>query len=174
VKRLLVFAMAVAAVWCLGMCVRVIAAGANSDSGVQVQMSTDGAGPRHIEDATAAAVTRDYGIAWKSLESALSENRAEALDAGLVGFARDRVANRIADEKRSGLRTRFIDHGHKVQAIFYSPEGSTMQLRDTATVEVQVLDGDKVISSENAVRNYIGLMSVTEDRWKLRVLQEVQ
>jgi len=169
---LVVVVVSIAGSWIAGS--RVIAAGATSDSGIQVHLSTNGAGPRDVEDATAAAVTRDYGIAWKSIESALSENRAEALDAGLIGFARDRMANRIADQKRSGLHTRYIDHGHRVQAIFYSPEGSTMQLRDAANVEVQVLDGAKVISSENVNRNYIALMTVTEDRWKLRVLQETQ
>ena len=168
----LVIAFAVLGLWAVGP--RVDAKSSTGDSGIQVQLSVNGAAPRDIEDATAAAVTRDYGIAWKSLESALSENRSEALDAGLIGFARDRIASRIADQKRSGLRTRYVDHGHKVQAIFYSPEGSTVQLRDVANVEVQVLDGNKVISSENVTRNYIALMTVTEDRWKLRVLQETE
>src|ERR1700757_5175316 len=97
---LVVVVVSIAGSWIAGS--RVIAAGATSDSGIQVQLSTNGAGPRDVEDATAAAVTRDYGIAWKSIENALSENRAEALDAGLIGFARDRMANRIADQKRSG------------------------------------------------------------------------
>jgi hypothetical protein len=173
-KRLAWFAVALVVIagWFAGS--RVLAAGSANDSGIKVQLNAEGAGPREIEDATAAAVTRDYGIAWKSLESALSQNRTETLDAGLIGFARDRMANRIADQKRSGMRTRYVDHGHKIQALFYSPEGSTIQLRDAANVEIQILDGDKVISSENVTRNYIALMTVTEDRWKVRVLQELQ
>lgn len=172
-KRFALLAIVFALVGCWMVHSRVMAAGP-SDSGIQVQVSTDGAGPREIEDATAAAITRDYGNSWKSLETALAENRTDALEAGLIGFARDRMANRIADQKRSGMRTRYVDHGHKVQAVFYSPEGSTMQLRDVANVEVQVLDGSKVISSENVTRTYIALMTVTEDRWKVRVLQEEQ
>ena len=167
---LLAVAFAIAACW-IGRS-HVTAAASNTDAGIQVQINTEGGGPREIEDATAAAITRDYGNSWKSMETALAENRTEALDTGLIGFARDSMANRIADQKRSGMRTRYIDHGHKVQAIFYSPEGSTMQLRDTAKLEIQVLDGSKVISSENVTRNYVALMTVTEDRWKLRVLQE--
>jgi len=173
-NRLACFAAALVVVAGYIACSRVLAAGPGSDSGIQVQFSDEGAGPREIEDATAAAVTRDYGIAWKSVETALSDNRTEALDAGLIGFARDRMANRIGDQKRSGMHTRYVDHGHKVQATFYSPEGSTIQLRDVANVEVQVFDGDKIVSSENMTRSYIALMTVTEDRWKVRVLQEVQ
>ncbi len=144
------------------------------DSGIKVQLNTEGAGPREIEDSTEAAIVRDYGTAWKSLETALENNSKEALDAGFVGFARDRYATRVADQKKSGLRTRIVDHGHKVQAIFYSPEGSAMQLRDTAQLEIQVLDGGNVISTRNVTRNYLALMTVTEDRWKVRVLQETQ
>ncbi len=144
------------------------------DSGIQVQLSTDGAGPREIEDSTEAAIVRDYGTAWKSLETALNDNSKEALDPGFVGFARDRYAARIADQKQSRLRTRIVDHGHKVQAIFYSPEGSTMQLRDAAQLEIQVLDGSDVVSSRKITRNYLAIMTTTEDRWKVRVLQETE
>ncbi len=144
------------------------------DSGIQVQLNTDGAGPREMEDTTEAAIVRDYGTAWKSLETALNQNSKEALDLGFVGFARERYAARIADQKQLGLRTRILDHGHKLQAIFYSPEGSTLQLRDRAQLEIQVLDGGNVISTRKVTRNYLVLMTPAEDRWKVRVLQEIQ
>ena len=141
--------------------------------GIKVEFNSDGAGPREIEDTTSAAIPRDYATAWNALETALNQNRAEALDAGFVGFARERLAQRIADQKKSGVRVRYVDRGHKVQAIFYSPEGSAMQLRDTARYDLEVLDGDTVITSQPATQNYIALMTVTEDRWKVRVLQAV-
>ena len=141
---------------------------------VKVDFKTDGLGPRDIEDTTETAIPRDYATAWNALETALSQNRTDILDTGFVGFARDRFAQRDADQRTSGLRVRYVDHGHKVQAIFYSPEGSTMQLRDTAQYDLQVLDGDTVISSQPVTQNYVALMTVTEDRWKVRVLQAVQ
>jgi hypothetical protein len=73
----------------------------------------------------------------------------------------------------SGMRVRYLDHGHHVQAVFYSPEGSTMQLRDTAQLGMHVLDGDTVVSSQGLAKTYLALMSVAEDGWKVRVLQEV-
>jgi hypothetical protein len=141
---------------------------------VKVEFNADGLGPREIEDTTEIAIPRDYATAWNALETALSQNRTDILDGGFVGFARDRFAQRVVDQRKSGLRVRYVDHGHKVQAIFYSPEGSTMQLRDTAQYELEVLDGDNVISSQPVTQNYLALMTVTEDRWKVRVLQAVQ
>ena len=141
---------------------------------VKVDFSNDGLGPRQIEDTTEIAIPRDYATAWNALETAFSQNRADILDSGFVGFARDRFAQRVSDQRKSGLRVRYIDRGHKVYVIFYSPEGSTMQLRDTAEYELEVMDGKTVISSQPVTQNYIALMTVTEDRWKIRFLQAVQ
>jgi hypothetical protein len=57
--------------------------------------------------------------------------------------------------------------------VFYSPDGSSMQLRDTAKLTREVLDGDKVLSRDEITAHYIAIMAVTEDRWKLRSLEEV-
>lgn len=145
-----------------------------ASGGVKIDFNAERVGPREIEDTTETAIPRDYGTAWNALETALDQNRTDVLDTGFVGFARERFAQRVADQRNSGLRVRYVDHGHKLQAIFYSPEGSTMQLRDTAQYDVQVLDGDTVISSQPVTQNFIVLMTVTEDRWKVRVLQAVQ
>ena len=141
--------------------------------GIKVDFDAEGLGPREIEDTTETAIPRDYATAWSALEAALSQNRATALDAGFVGFAHDRFAQRVADQKNSNLRVRYVDRGHKLKALFYSPEGSTMQLRDTAQYDFEVLDGDSVISSQNITQSYIAVMTVTEDHWKVRVLQEI-
>ena len=64
-----------------------------------------------------------------------------------------------------------LDHGHKVDAIFYSPDGAAIELTDTASIETQVLDGGKIIHSDQAQMQYFVVMTSTEDRWKLRVLE---
>jgi len=168
---LLAIAAISAAAWTIAP--RVRAADPVPKSEVKVEFDAEGVGPRQIEDTTEAAIPRDYATAWNVLETALSQNRASALDIGFVGFARERLAQRVADQQKSGVRVRYVDRGHKVQAIFYSPEGSTMQLCDAARYDIEVLDGDTVIHTEPVTQNYIALMTVTEDRWKVRVLEAV-
>jgi hypothetical protein len=95
------------------------------------------------------------------------------LNGSFVGIARDRLAAEVAAQSKGGLRTRYIDRGHRVQAVFYSPEGSAMQLRDVAQYEIDVLDGGDVVAKQNVTVNYLALMTVAEDRWKVRVLEAV-
>ena len=136
-----------------------------------VNLNVNNAGPRQVEDTTEKALQRDYARAWGSMELALSQNRADALDADFVGVALDELKDRVSQQQQSGLHTRYIDHGHRLQAIFYSPEGSAVQLTDTAQLEVQYLDGDKILRSEQRTENYTVVMTAGENRWKVRVLQ---
>ena len=140
---------------------------------VQVQLTAEGVQPRQVEDATQAAVLRDYKSAWQNLATAMDENRTDLLDAFFVGFAHDKLGNAIAEQKKNGLRRRYVDHGHKVTAVFYSYDGSAMQLKDTASVEVQLMDGDKVVSSEQGTIFYVVLMTPAENSWKVRDLEAV-
>jgi hypothetical protein len=105
------------------------------------------------------------------MNTALSGNRADVLDADFVGVALDTLREQVAQQQQSGLRTRYVDHGHKLQAVFYSIEGSAVQLRDTAQFEVQFLDGDKVLYSEQRTENYTVVMTPGANRWVVRVLQ---
>lgn len=139
-----------------------------------VNLNVGDAGPRQIEDTTERALQRDYAHAWGAMEAALDENRSDILSSDFVGVALDELKERVAEQQKSGLRTRFVDHGHQLQAIFYSPEGSAVQLRDTAHVEVQYLDGDKIVNSEQRTESYTVVMTAGENRWKVRVLQAVQ
>ena len=66
-----------------------------------------------------------------------------------------------------------MDKGHKVEAVFYSPEGSAMELHDTAQVQLQLMDGSKVIHSEDATVHYVVLLTAAENSWKVRVLEAV-
>lgn len=142
-----------------------------SNSAVKVDLDASAAAPRLLEDTTEKAIARDYANAWSVMASALENNRTDNLASGFTGTARDRLAQRIQQQRRSGLRTRYIDHGHKLQAVFYSPEGSAMQLHDTAKLEEQVLDGDTIVSSRDITASYVVLMTVGEERWKVRLLQ---
>lgn len=140
----------------------------------KISLDISNAGPRQVEDSTVKSIMIGYGRAWHDMTEALEQNRASLLPGSFVGVAQQKLANQIAAQQRSGLSTRIIDHGHKLQAVFYSPEGSAMQLRDTAQYELQVLDGSSVVSQQNVTVNYIALMTVAEDRWKVRVLQATE
>lgn len=138
-----------------------------------VQINTDNVAGKQIEDLTRKAVARDYAKAWRTLATALDENRADILDGDFVGVAEDKLTSAVGQQGKAGLHRRYVDHGHKVDVLFYSPDGTSMELRDTAQLEIQVLDGDKVIHTENVTQQYVSLMTPTEVRWKVRLLQEV-
>ena len=138
-----------------------------------VNLNVSNAAPRQVEDTTERALQRDYARAWNSMEAALDQNRADILDADFVGVALDELKDRVNQQQKSGLRTRYVDHGHQLQAVFYSPEGSAVQLRDTAQLEIQYLDGSKVVHSEQRSETYTVVMTAGENRWKVRVLQAV-
>ena len=60
-----------------------------------------------------------------------------------------------------------------MNAMFYSPEGSAIELQDTAQLQIQVLDGDKVLHSEDVSVHYVALLTAAENSWKVRVLEAV-
>ena len=142
-------------------------------TGPTVELNASAAQPRQVEDVTEKAITRDYANAWKIMETALNENRTDQLGGGFAGIAQDKLQKRVEDQRASNLRTRVIDHGHKLEAIFYSPEGSALQVRDTVQLEIEYLDGSSVVHREQVTQNYLALLTVGEDRWKVRVLEEV-
>ncbi len=127
--------------------------------------------PREVEDLTEKAIVRGYGAAWQNLSQALKDNNAGLLDQSFVGTAKEKFARQIEQQKSSGIRTTYLDKGHKLDVLFYSPEGSAIQFRDTAALELQVFDGGKLIHSEPVQQQYVGVMTVTGDSWKVRVLQ---
>jgi hypothetical protein len=143
-----------------------------ADTGTsKVELNADNVGPRSIEDLTQKSIGRDYGYAWQTMAAALRENRKELLDGYFTGSAKATLAEQIADQKKSGVRVRYSDHGHKLDAIFYSPSGDAMQLRDRAQLEVEIVDGDRVIHREDVILNYLVLMTPGADRWLVRDLQ---
>jgi hypothetical protein len=139
-----------------------------------VQFNDASATGKQLEDLTRNAVKRDYAKAWNTLAQVMNDNNADKIEGDFTGVAADKLTSAVEQQAKSGLHRRFVDRGHKVDVLFYSPDGTSIQLRDTAQLEIQLLDGDKVVHSDNVTRQYISLMTPTEIRWKVRVLQEVE
>lgn len=171
--RTAIFSAAFALILCgtLPWAERAVAA-ASDDKGVKVQLDISHAQPRDVEETTTRSITREYATAWQAMADALEHNRPDRIGASFVGAAEDQLRGQIEQQKKNGLATRIIDHGHKLSVTFYSPEGSAMELHDTAQLERQYLNNGKVVHSENVTQDYIVVMAVTGDRWKVRVLQE--
>jgi hypothetical protein len=142
-----------------------------ADTKPSVQLEVKNAQPREVEDVTQNAIVRDYTLAWQAISTALAENSLQPLNDNFAGFALDKLTQRVKDQKQNGLTTRIVDHSHKVEAIFYSPDGAAIELKDTASIETQVLDGGTVIHSDRAQIQYYAVMTGAEDRWKVRVLE---
>jgi hypothetical protein len=137
----------------------------------RVTLNAESISPRPIEQRTGETVTRDYAQAWQDLADALDSNRSDLLQDYFTGEARDRLTQRISDQKKTGLRTRYQDHGHQVKAVFYSPDGGEMQLVDQAQIDTQVFDGATPIYTAHSTYTYLVLMTPGADRWYVRSLE---
>lgn len=131
------------------------------------------ASPRPVEELTQHSVTRDYGNAWDNLAAALSSNAPDLLNAYFVGPAKVGLASAIASQKRLGIRCYYLKPTHKLEAVFYSPEGDVMELHDTAEFDLRVTVDGAVIHTEHIVLHYVVLMTPAADRWVIRQLQAV-
>jgi len=145
-----------------------------ADTKPAVQLNVKNAQPREVEDVTQNSVLRDYTLAWQAIGTSLANNTLQPLNENFSGFALDKLTQRVKDQKQQGITTKIIDRGHNVEAIFYSPDGSAIELKDTASIETQVLDGGTVIHSDQAQIHYYAIMTGAEDRWKVRVLESAQ
>ena len=175
-RALRIFAIALA-VLCAASLVRVRAADLPKQQPsptTQVALDTQNVGPRDLEDITARSVQRAYAMAWSEMGDALDQNKPSLLNPHFTGFARDEFGARIADQQKLGLHTRIVDHGHKATAVLYPADGLSIQLRDVAQLEIQVMSGDKVLSTENVTRHYVVVLTPAETSWKVRILQAVQ
>jgi len=138
-----------------------------------VSLNVANAGPRQVEDTTQRSVARDYAAAWQAMADALDQNRADLLATNFIGTADEKLTAGINDQQKTGLHQHIVDKGHRVDVVFYSPEGSAMELHDTVQLELQVMDGSKVIHSEDATVHYVALLTAAENSWKVRVLEAV-
>ena len=144
-----------------------------SDEIPRVQLNAENVGPRQIEELTGKSIPRDYALAWQTMAQALENNRTDVLDGYFTGFEKDELTQRVKSQIKSGLHTRYQDRGHKLEAIFYAPAGDAMELRDRAQLDMQVLDGGKVIYEEPVNVEYVVIMTPGADRWLVRQLQAV-
>jgi hypothetical protein len=139
----------------------------------QIRLNAEGLAPRPIEELTEKTISRDYAAAWRDLAAALQSSNPGSLSEEFTGFAKDRLIKRIGEQKQTGVHVRMVDHGHQLKAVFYSSDGSAMQLMDRVQLEIQTFDGDKLLDSQNGVHQYMVLMTPGADRWYVRDLEEV-
>lgn len=132
---------------------------------------TDSVGPRTLEKQTGTAVVRDYLQAWRSFSGALEQNRADLLDPNFIGAAKKKLADTIREQAELGIQTRYQDLAHDLQLVFYSPEGLSIQLVDTVDYDVQILDHEKVQTTQHVHTRYVAVLTPTEVRWKVRIFQ---
>lgn len=139
----------------------------------EVHLDAAGLAPRPIEELTGTTVAQHYALAWRDMAAALDSGRTQGLSDEFVGFAKDRLTRRIADQNQTGMHVRMVDHGHHLKAVFYSTDGAAMQLRDQVELEIQTFDGDKLLATQNGSHEYMVLMTPGADRWYIRDLEEV-
>jgi hypothetical protein len=130
-------------------------------------------GPRHLEDQSQAAVIRDYLHAWQSFRAALGQNQPELLGVDFVGSARDKLAGTVKQQAELGIRTQYQDRSHDLQILFYSPEGLSIELADKVEYDVQIIDHDKIVTTQRQSARYLVVLTPAEVRWKVRVFQSV-
>jgi hypothetical protein len=145
-----------------------------ADASPQVTLNVSKAAPRTVEPLTQRALLRDYKFAWTNLAQALESNSMESLNGLFAGNANTWLKGKVSTQRQSGLSSRYSNQTHKVDAVFYAPEGDVIELHDTAEYDYQVLDGSKSVHSEHAVVHYVVLMTPGADRWVVRQIQAVQ
>lgn len=145
-----------------------------ADAGPQVTLSVSKAAPRAVEALTQRALLRDYKFAWSNLAQALEANSAQPLNGLFIGNANTWLTERVSSQRANGLSSRYSNQSHKLEAVFYAPEGDVIELHDVAEYDYEILGGGKSIHSEHAVVHYVVLMTPGADRWVVRQLQAVQ
>ena len=144
-----------------------------ADSTPQVALNASKAGPRAVESLTERSILRDYKFAWVNLDLALESNSTSPLNALFTGPASTWLNDAVNSQRRSGLTSRYLNQTHKLEAVFYAPEGDVIELHDTADYDLQILDGSKTIHNQHVVTHYVVLMTPGADRWVIRQLQAV-
>jgi hypothetical protein len=128
-------------------------------------------GPRNLADVTATAVVKNYIESWESLRAALVANRPELLERDFVGAARQKLTQTIEQQGKAGITTTYKDRSHDIQIVFYSPEGLSVELVDNVEYDVQVSIKGKTMAAQPVHSRYVVVMTPTEVRWRVRVLQ---
>ena len=146
--------------------------GGSSQATVRVE-TANLQGPRPLPEQTGTAAIRDYLQSWQSLRVALEQNRADLLDSSFVGTAKDKISETIQQQAVLGIRTRYQDRSHDIQIVLYSPEGLSIELVDKVEYDVQLLDHDKVKTTQQVSARYVIVLTPAEVRWRVRIFQAV-
>jgi hypothetical protein len=165
--------LAVCAVILLGAALVFPDAGIAADSSPTIEMQSNHVGPRTLEPLTENRIVRDYRFAWESLAQALESNSISPLNGPFEGDASARLHETVTNQRRSGLSSHYRNQVHKVEAVFYAPEGDLIELHDTAEYDLQLLDGSRAIHDQHVTIRYVVLMTPGADRWIVRQLQAV-
>ena len=144
-----------------------------ADATPDVSLDVKKVAPRAVEELTQRSIVRDYKLAWAGLALALESNSTSPLNALFEGTASQTLREKVSRQQTSGITSRYTNQTHKLQAVFYAPEGDVIELQDTAEYDIQTQDGDKTIHTEHALVRYIVLMTPGADRWVIRQLQAV-
>lgn len=131
----------------------------------------DSVGPRPIEAQTQSSVIRDYLLAWKTMGTAMAQNRADLLDGYFVGQAKDKLTDTVREQQNLGIQTSYQPTSHDIKVVFYSPEGLSIQLLDEVEYDVDVRSGDRSLGSRHVRARYLAVLSPTESKWKVRIFQ---
>ena len=131
----------------------------------------DSVGPRPVEEQTRVSVVRDYLRAWETMDRALQLNRPDLLDEYFVGGAKQTLADTIREQEKLGIQSAYGNQFHDLQVVFYSPEGLSIEIVDTAGYEVEVRDHEKVVGTKQVQARYVAVLTPTESKWKVRVFQ---
>lgn len=126
---------------------------------------------RALQKQTADAAIRDYLQSWHSLNAALEQNRPDLLERSFVGTALDKLKDTVQQQTELGMHTNYKDRAHDLQIVFYSPDGLSIQLLDNVEYDQQVFDHDKVVATARVSRRYVVVLTPTEVRWRVRVMQ---
>lgn len=155
------------------ICAAAMYSGAADAAAPQVTLDSSKAVPRQVEPLTERAVLRDYKSAWANLTQALASSSLDPLNGLFEATADEWLTDAVKDQQSSGLSRRYLNQNHRVDAVFYSPEGDVIELHDTAEYDLEILDGSKTIHSEHAIVHYVVLMVPGAERWVIRNLQAV-
>lgn len=131
----------------------------------------DSVGPRPVEAQTQSSVVRDYLLAWQTMDTAMTQNRPDLLDGYFVGQAKEKLADTIREQKNIGISTSYQPKSHDIKVVFYSPEGLSIQLLDEVEYDVDVRKGDQSLGSQHLRGRYVAVLTPTESKWKVRILQ---
>jgi len=127
--------------------------------------------PRPMESQTRTAVVRDYLQSWKALQTAFEQNRTDLLNADFVGGALKTLDKTIRAQSALGITTRYDDLSHRLQIVYYSPEGLSIELLDRVSYTVQVFDHGRPVARRQEHARYIVVMTPSQVRWRTRIFE---